>query len=248
MNVLILEDNEVTRKALVKIVKSCMNHIQVFAFDNRSEAYLCAMDHNIDLFLVDIILNPKERNDTSGIRFASDIRDNVRYKAKPIVFITTLSGLEAQLLRQVHCYDYIEKPIDVSRVRRRILEALDAIVAEKKIRKPEQLSLRYDGVNFPVVVDEVIFIVSRRGVLYIYGLEDQIEIPNLPMSTFLSRIRDNHFLIPIKGTAVNIRFIKSVDFAQNKVYLKHTEEVVDIGGRMKKRFREEYEECFRLIN
>lgn len=248
MNVLILEDNEVARNALVKIVKSCMNQIQVFAFANRGEAYLCAMDKNIDLFLVDIILNPKERNDTSGIRFANDLRDNIRYKAKPIIFITTLSGLEGALLRQVHCYDYIEKPIDALRVRRRILEALDAIVSERKMKKPEQLSLRYDGVNFPVVIDEIIYMVSRRGVLYIYGVEDRIEIPNLPMSTFLSRIRDNHFLIPIKGTAVNARYIRSVDFSQNKVYLKRTKDVVDIGGRMKKRFREEFEECFRLIN
>ena len=50
MNVLILEDNEVARNAPIKIVKSCMNQIQVFAFDNRSEAYLCAIDKNIVCF------------------------------------------------------------------------------------------------------------------------------------------------------------------------------------------------------
>ncbi len=89
MNVLILEDNEVARNALIKIVKSCMNQIQVFAFDNRSEAYLCAMDKNIDLFLVDIILNPKRKEMIpSGIRFAySDLRDNLRYKGKSLLYL-----------------------------------------------------------------------------------------------------------------------------------------------------------------
>ena len=48
MNVLIWEDNEVARKALAKILKSCMNQIKVFAYDNRVESYMFAMDQNID--------------------------------------------------------------------------------------------------------------------------------------------------------------------------------------------------------
>lgn len=244
MNVLILEDNETSRAAMVKIVKSCMKKIQVFSFADRASAYMCAMDHNIDLFLVDIILKPKERNDSSGIKFAKDLRDNARYKSKPIIFVTTLSGLETALLKQVHCYDYIEKPIDVPRVRRHIMEALEMIVADKRSRPPERFTLRHDGVSFPLVMEEVIYIVNRRGILYIHTIDEVIEIPNLPASTFLRRVRDNKFLIPMKGTAVNVLYIKCVDFIKNKVYLRDTEDVINIGGRKKKRFREEYEECF----
>lgn len=247
MNVLILEDNETSRNALVKIVRSCMSNIQVFAFDNRAEAYVCAMDQNIDLFLLDIILEPKERSDSSGIQFAKDIRDNIRYKAKPIIFITTLAGLEAPLLKQVHCYDYIEKPLDANRVKKHVLEALEAIAAGKRERNPEQVSLRYNGVSYPITVDNVIYIVSRRGILYIHDLEGVIEIPHFSANAFLKRVRDNKFLIPVKGTAVNIQYIKSVDFSQKKVYLKQTKDVIDIGGKLKKRFREEFERCFGLL-
>lgn len=247
MNVLILEDNENSRIALVKIVKSCMKNIQVYAFESRAEAYLCAMDHNIDLFLLDIILKPQERNDSSGIHFAKDIRDNVRYKTVPIIFITSLAGLEVTLLKQVHCYDYIEKPIDSKRIRHHILDVLDAINAGRRVRQPEKVSLRYGGVSYPVVVDDVIYIVSRRGVLYIHQKEEVIEIPNLPANTFLKRVRDNKFLVPLKGTAVNVRYIKSIDFKNSKVFLKQTDDVIDIGGRLKKRFREEFEECYGLI-
>lgn len=247
MNVLILEDNENSRIALVKIVESCMRNIQVYPFGSRAEAYLCAMDQNIDLFLLDIILQPKERNDSSGIHFAKDIRDNVRYKTVPIIFITSLAGLEVTLLKQVHCYDYIEKPIDSKRIRRHILEALDAINADRRMRLPEKVSLRYDGVSYPVIVDNVIYIVSRRGVLYIHELEGVIEIPHLPANTFLNRVRDNKFLVPLKGTAVNVRYIKNIDFKNSKVFLKQTDDTIDIGGRLKKRFREEFEECYGLI-
>lgn len=209
---------------------------------------MCTMDNNIDLFLVDIILEPKVRNDSSGIKFAKDVREMTRYKWKPIIFITTLSGLEAHLLKQVHCYDYIEKPIDTTRVRKHILEALDAILSERREKEPESLMLRYEGISFPITVDRVIYVVNRRGILYIHDWEEVIEIPNLSTKSFLERVKDNTFLEPKKGTAVNTRYIKSVDFGQNKVYLRKTEDVIPIGGRLKKKFREEFEECFGSTN
>ena len=90
MKVLILEDNEICRQSLIKVVKSCMKNITVYDFDNRAAAYLCAMDNNIDLFLVDIILEPKIRNDSSGFKFAQDIRDVKRYKSVPIIVSAAL--------------------------------------------------------------------------------------------------------------------------------------------------------------
>lgn len=244
MNVLILEDNQICRESLIKVVKSCMNSITVYDFDNRSDAYLCAMDHNIDLFLVDIILEPKVRNDSSGFKFAQDIRDVKRYKAAPIIIITSLAGLAEPLLKVLHCFDYIEKPIDYAIVRRHVVEVLDALVSDKRVKEPETILLRCEGIVFPVMIDKVRYAVSRRGVLNIYLTDDKIEIPNLSTKAFLERIRDNVFLEPLKGTIVNKKFIRSVDFGGNKVYLHGTDDVIDIGGRRKKQFREDFEQCF----
>ena len=244
MKVLILEDNEICRQSLIKVVKSCMKNITVYDFDNRAAAYLCAMDNNIDLFLVDIILEPKIRNDSSGFKFAQDIRDVKRYKSVPIIVITSLAGLAEPLLKVLHCFDYIEKPVDYTIVRRHVVAALDMLVSEKRIKEPETILLRYEGITFPIVIDEVCYIVSRRGVLNIHTTTENIEIPNLSMRAFLERVRDNVFLEPLKGTAVNKKFIRSVDFPGNKVYLQGTDDVIDIGGRLKKQFREDFERCF----
>lgn len=248
MNALILEDNQICRESLVKVVKSCMKNITVYDFDNRSEAYLCAMDNNIDLFLVDIILEPKVRNDSSGFKFAQDIRDVERYKAVPIIVVTSLAGLAEPLLKVLHCFDYIEKPVDYTIVRRHVVAALETLVSDKRVKEPETILLRYEGITFPIVIDNVRYVVSRRSVLNIHTTEEVIEIPNLSTKAFLERIRDNVFLEPLKGTIVNKKYIRSVDFPGNKVYLHGTDDVIDIGGRLKKQFREDFERCFGQTN
>ena len=94
MNVLILEDKECNRNALEKIVLSCAGVENVYSCGKREEAFLSAVDNQIDLFLVDIILEPSNANDNSGIVFAESIRKLDKYRLTPIIFITVLMGLE----------------------------------------------------------------------------------------------------------------------------------------------------------
>ena len=114
--ILILEDNELTRNKLIRLIESMNLNINVFAFSNEEEALGCALTHHIDLFLVDIILRPQIKNDFSGIHFTEKIKECPSSACAEVVFITSLAGLEADLLHRVHCYDYIEKPIDEQKV------------------------------------------------------------------------------------------------------------------------------------
>ena len=107
--VLILEDMETTRTALKRIVESCDDAITAYAFSEVGPALACMMENHIDLFFVDIILKPQVANDFSGIKFAEYVRQQEEYFGVDIIFVTSLIGLEAELLRKIHCYDYIEK-------------------------------------------------------------------------------------------------------------------------------------------
>ncbi len=235
--ILILEDNEISRKALVKIVKSCGDVI-VHDFSNRNEAYTCAMDYEIDLFLLDIILEPKEKNDHSGIVFARHIRENTRYFSANIVFITTLSGLEGKLLREIHCYDYIEKPISAERVRSMVTKLLYQMNYKKPER--EMTCFRIDGISYPVYVDEIIYVRYKSRMLTVNLAKEEFNVPYLPLKKFLERVRDNTFLEPTKGVAVNLQYIKSVDFPNRMIQLKKREDSIEIGARMKSVFQQEY--------
>lgn len=242
MKVLILEDNQHSREALEDIVMSCGKGMEVFSFDNRADAMVCAMENYIDVFLIDIILKPEEKNNNEGIGFADMLRDYSQYKLTPIIFITTLQGLETHLLKKVHCYDYIEKPIgDGSIVKRHLEEVLEGLNAgRRRIPDRESIPVRHDGIGYEVFMDDVIYVTNRRGILTICMVDETLNIPHLSTKKFMSGIKYTKFFEPTYGTIINARYIEEVDFRNNRVKMKGIDDRIPIGGRMKKAFREDY--------
>lgn len=55
--ILILEDNLAAREHLVRIVGEVDGEKEVYFFNDIKDAYRCAMERTIDLFLLDIILD-----------------------------------------------------------------------------------------------------------------------------------------------------------------------------------------------
>lgn len=237
--IMILEDNDLTRNKLVKILESIEPQVAILPFSTQEDALGFALTHRIDLFLVDIILRPKERNDFSGIQFVEKIKECPSCGTAEIVFITALAGLEVELLHRVHCYDYIEKPIDEMRVKRIVKEILDR--GEKAAKLPERIYFRNDGISYPVDVAEIRYAVYQNRELSIHTGKECIKVPNLPLKKFLEQVNDSVFLSPLKGTAVNISYIESVDYVNQYIYLKGIREPVCMGAVLKKRFRNEYE-------
>lgn len=237
--ILILEDNDLTRKKLVKILETIEPKVSILPFSTQEEALGFALTHRIDLYLVDIILRPKERNDFSGIQFVEKIKECPSCGTAEVVFITALAGLEVDLLHRVHCYDYIEKPIDEERVKRIVTEILGR--GERAAKLPERIYFRNDGISYPVDVAEISYAVCQNRELSIYTGEECIRVPNLPLKKFLEQVKDSVFLSPMKGTAVNISYIESIDYVNQYIYLKGINEPVCMGSVQKRRFRSEYE-------
>lgn len=88
--ILILEDNAREMERLVKIVREQGAQNEVICAVNLEQAYHMAMEKSIDLFLLDIILDPRTAGDASGMKFADHIREVERYHFTPIIFITGL--------------------------------------------------------------------------------------------------------------------------------------------------------------
>ena len=239
--ILILEDLQGARERLADMVKRCAGYVEVYAFADVGDAYACAMEEQIDLFLIDIILKPKNPGDFSGIQFAENIRAQERYTRAEIVFVTTLIGLEAKLLRKIHCFDYIEKPIQEERVQKVVTQALKKINGQE--REEEVIFLRKDRVSYPVYTEEIIYVESRNRVLCIYKEKDTLEIPNLTLNRFLIQIRTQTFLVASRGIAVNLRHVEYVDAVNQLVKMRGRGELIEIGGRMKSRFLTEYREA-----
>ena len=88
--VLIVEDNDISVEVLEKVIKSVDDKTIIKVAPNEDEAYLLAMKNNISLFLIDIILNPLNPGDVSGMNFAYQLRKIEKYRYTPIIFVTAI--------------------------------------------------------------------------------------------------------------------------------------------------------------
>lgn len=105
MNILVVEDDNIQRENLVKIIEKSFIDIRVYKAESYDKAIYYINNKDINLFFIDIKL--KER---SGITLAEKIRKIDRYKLTGIIFITAEFMHIAEAVRKAHCYDYIVKP------------------------------------------------------------------------------------------------------------------------------------------
>ncbi len=238
-HILILEDLEISRQALAKMVQECGDELEIHAFGDLASAMACAVEEKIDIFLVDIVLKPKEPNDFSGITFAKTVRELDKYSAAEIIFITTLAGLEAKLLRTIHCFDYIEKPIAKERVQkmiRDVLRKLDGKPVERAF-----VLVRKDHIVYSFYEDTIIYLEYRRRKLYIHTDEEVFDVPYQSIKDLLKRIQTQTFLYTSKSIAVNVAYIKYVDATNRYVKLHKIKELVELSNRKKDSFLEEWQ-------
>ena len=84
--ILILEDNYVAREHLASLINELEIQNTLFRCDNIKDAYQYALERDIDLFLVDIILKPNSPGDSSGLKFVDSIRKIDRYAFTPVLW------------------------------------------------------------------------------------------------------------------------------------------------------------------
>ena len=238
-NVLIIEDKKSHREALRKIVSETSQELHIFAVATEKEAYQIAMTHHIHLFIVDIILHPENSGDVSGAEFVREIRDVIKYKYTPLIFITSLEDPKLYSYSQFHCYGYIEKPFEVAQVRKLISETLGFPVVDKNERV---VPFKKDGILYVVNAKEIICIESRRRLLTIHCTHEVLEAPYKTVDEILSEIDSRSFIRCSRYTVVNRRYIKAVDYANNYIKLRGMDKTVEIGVIWKKRFMKEMEE------
>lgn len=231
--VLILEDKEESRRILAELVKQVQADAEVYAVSSEDEAYAIAMKRTIDLFLVDIILHPETMGDQSGADFAQNLRTIEKYLFTPIIVITSLYDPKIYMYSAVHCYRFIEKPFDAEKVKETIQEAIKYRTVDEKKRN---IIFHVDGLLQMVAVDEIIYIESRKHKLYITTVEECLCVPYKSCKSMLEELDNDNFVKCNRGTIVNMSYIKKVDSVNRFIYLKETQDVLEIGPIMKKAF------------
>lgn len=235
-NVLVIEDEKHSRDALVDITKKCDGGCNIFEAGNVGDAYRYAMERDIDLFIVDIILDKANRHDASGMRFAEKMRQLDRYKYTPIIFITSLVDQGLNALHNIHCYNYIEKPFDMKKVEENIRDALGA--PNGTDREITSFSFHKDGILFHIPVEKIMYYETHGRKSYIHLEKEIIEIPYKSCKAIQNELPRKDFVKCNGNTVVNKKYLYMTDKVSRYITLTNGE-TLEISRVMKKSFLEE---------
>lgn len=229
--VLILEDQENTLAWLKRIVESC-GKVEIYALDNVAEAYKCAMNTTIDLFIVDIILEPSVMRDSSGLKFVDDMRHIDKYLFTPVIFITALEDSRLYTYEELHCYGFIEKPFDEERVKKLVEESLKFPGNDRDDR---MIYFRKDGIIFAIGREDIVYAEMVKQKLYLYTDDKELlHIPYMTLRQMIDRM-DNPDMVQCRRNAVvNSAFINNIDITNRVIQLKDGYGRVEIGHSYKK--------------
>ena len=236
--VLLLEDNDNSRKVLINVIRSISDVIKVYDFSDLTGIYDLIFKINIDLFVIDIIIDKDIVGDMSGMKFAEKIRSIPCYEYTPIIFITSLYDPKLYAYSQLHSYSYIEKPFDIENVKNIISDALrfpECIQSDKK------LYFRMDGLFYIVKCSEILYIESLRHKVYVHRIDNkEIVVPYRTCEQILSEAEGSYLERCNRGIIVNLNYIEFIDWANNNIKLKGVDNTIRIGLTYKKNLKRIY--------
>lgn len=231
--VLILEDQKESRKALSEILRGISGDITISEAASYQEAVeLLGSSSTYDLFLLDVNLDPKIPEDSSGITFAKEIREKRGYEFTPVVMITSVAALELKAYREIQCYQYILKPFfrqDVERVVRKVL------TNQKPVQVP-MLLVKKDGINYQIDCRDIIYIKAVPRGVCLYFTKDELAVPYLSIRQLTEQLPED-FIQCHRMFVVNRNYIDYLDIVNQIIMMKGIHEQIDIGVTYKAEIR-----------
>ena len=229
--ILVLEDNVVTLKYIMSLVQDLDKNV-IFACSDVRDAYKYALEKEIDLFIIDIILDTSRLGDSSGLKFVDGIRDIDRYAFTPVIFVTSLEDARLYTYEKLHCYSFVEKPFDPNKLKELIIQCLNFPSIEQK-RKT--MYFRKDGIILAADRDEIVYVECINHILNIHMKQgDLLSVPYVTLKKFLSDIDSDDFIQCSRSAVVNKRYIHNVDITNRVIQLKKQIGTVEIGIMYKK--------------
>lgn len=225
--VMIVEDNSSTRQLLAELVKEVEPEAEIREFATMEGVYETAMCTRFDLFLLDIIMNPKDSGDTSGMQFANKIRSVSQYEFVPIIFVTSLEDPKLYAYSRLHSFGYIEKPFEPENVKKTIHEALRYSVHSPK---DATLFLRKEGILYSIKCSDVIYIECYLRKMHFHlKSEEVISVGYKTIHQIMEEADSENFVQCGRNMIINKEHIDRVDLINKQIYMKNVEKPLAVG-------------------
>lgn len=234
-NVLILEDNKDAMEMLQKILTELGQEVKIYTAFGLQEAYLLAMQTTMDVFLLDIMLDAKEKGDVSGIMFAEKIREVKKYAFTPIIFTTCLEDPKLHAFTSIHSFAYLEKPYSMQEIKKVLSQALNFTTERYQ---DKNLYFRRGGVLIAVKSGDAISIESSQHKLYIQTKHEKMEMPYKTCKQLIQEMDCDDFIQCSRSWIINKRYIKSIDIINRVITLQEPYGQIEIGSTYVKKVME----------
>lgn len=236
--ILILEDHPASIEHITNIILDMDIKSTIYPFRNTQNAYQCAMEKTIDLFLIDIILDTAHPGDTSGLRFVENIRNIKHYNFTPVIFITSLEDPKMYAYAHLHCYSFIEKPFEENKVKQTIEQSLQF---PQNSQNNKMVYFRKDGIIFAVERNDIVYANSINHIMHIHTKQgDTLHIPYLTIKQLLEDTDSPDLLQCSRNVLVNKRYIENIDIPNRFIQLKKQYGRIEIGVMFKKYIKESF--------
>lgn len=235
--VLIVEGKKEIADDLKKIVVRADGNAKVFCAASFEEAVLISVQENIELMLVDVILDSSIQNDISGLRFVREIRRMEQYKFVPVIIITALEDTKLYSYRELHCYDFIEKPYDP----KKIFNIIKEVLPYRTVRKQNQKYIyRKEGIIYSILQEDIVYIQNFNKRLIVKTVNEFVDIPYKPLSKLLDELNDSDFVQSSRNYIINKKYVEHVDTVNRMIKMKGETCRIDIGVAFKKQVMAEF--------
>ncbi len=230
-NILIVEDDKAQRENLKTMIQEMGQALCVLEAQNAHEAFEISTANTIDLFYLDVHLP-----DVSGLELARKIREVPYYNFTWIIFITSHIKYMLEAFKEIHCYDYILKPIEkdaMQNITMKLLTNNKPDIEEKTERK--HIFIEISGVMVKIFADEIVFVEVYRKTCVLHTIKGKYEVKNLSLKKILSTTPKGSLVQSHKSYAINIGLIQEINKKLScwEIIFKNYEEKALIGDKYK---------------
>lgn len=236
-NVLIVEKQDVTRSHLENVIADMGANI--FSAANAREAYTIALEYNIDVFLIDIILDSHNSKDTSGIKFALQMREIRKYARAIMIFITFVEDPAMEAYTKLHCFRYLKKPLTAEMIRSTMREALE--LPRITLQERDYIALPSSGIYVVKKLRDIIYAEKNGKVMTVYTVGDSVSMNYVTIPWLLERLGLERFVQCSKNALLNMDYIGWVNVGKGMVEFRDGLGNAKIGPKFKKQFLKTFE-------
>lgn len=241
VNILVLEDEYSIRTAIGKAIKEKENvNVCSVSCIQDARSYLYG-EITFHLFFLDINMDNQNEKDQAGFEFAKEIRRILKYTFIPIIFITAIIEKEIPAYREIHCYQFFTKPFDMSKIEQLVDQQL-LLMAEQKKEKVNKWIVKKDGVFYPLLVEDIVYIESIFRGICLHLRQEDFRLAYYSLGSALRELEEYGFFQCHKSIVVNSHYIYYIDLLNRYIELKGKKVCLDIGKTYAVKLRKKIEE------